>query len=32
LGESDILLLEEPQIEEELAHRHTHTGGSHEHI
>ncbi len=32
LGESDILLLDEPQIEEELAHRHTHMGGVHEHI
>lgn len=32
LGESDVLLLEEPQIEEELAHRHTHMGGSHDHI
>ena len=32
LGESDILLLDEPQIEEELAHRHTHMGGVHEHL
>jgi zinc transport system ATP-binding protein len=30
LGDGDVLLLEEPQIEEELAHRHTHLGDSHE--
>jgi zinc transport system ATP-binding protein len=32
LGEGDVLLLEEPQIEEELAHRHTHQGEAHESI
>jgi zinc transport system ATP-binding protein len=32
LGEADILQLDDAAIAEELAHRHTHLGGSHEHV